>query len=126
MANKGEIGKRMVECRRSLRHKWAELRFGEAKVETVGDQHVFEVRICLSDIDSSTVRVELYAEGVTGCATVRQEMKRAHQLADSGGDYVYKASVPASRPSADYTARVIPNCDGFAVPLEEARILWQR
>ena len=126
MADKGEIGKRMVECRRNLRHKWAELRFGEAKVETVGDEHVFEVRVCLSDIDPSTVRVELYATGVKGGATVRQEMKRAHQLADSGGDYVYKAAVPASRPSADYSARVMPNCDGFAVPLEEARILWQR
>ena len=27
---------------------------------------------------------------------------------------------------ADYTARVIPHCDGVAVPLEDARILWQR
>jgi glycogen phosphorylase len=27
---------------------------------------------------------------------------------------------------ADYTPRVIPHCDGVAIPLEEARILWQR
>jgi starch phosphorylase len=40
--------------------------------------------------------------------------------------YVYTAEVPAARPSADYTARVIPHCEGVAIPLEDARILWQR
>jgi starch phosphorylase len=34
--------------------------------------------------------------------------------------------VSAARPSADYTARVIPHYDGVAIPLEDARILWQR
>jgi len=30
------------------------------------------------------------------------------------------------RPASDYTARLIPHCDDVAVPLEAARILWQR
>jgi len=34
--------------------------------------------------------------------------------------------VPAARPATDYTARLIPHGDGVAIPLEEARILWQR
>jgi starch phosphorylase len=33
--------------------------------------------------------------------------------------------VPAARPATDYTARVIPQHDGVAIPLEDARILWQ-
>ena len=31
-----------------------------------------------------------------------------------------------TRPATDYTARVIPNCNGVAIPLEDPRILWQR
>jgi hypothetical protein len=38
----------------------------------------------------------------------------------------YRAQVPAARPVTDYTPRVIPCYDGVAVPLEEARIQWQR
>jgi len=57
---------------------------------------------------------------------VRQEMKRVRQLAGASGDYVYSAAVSAARPPGDYTARVIPHGDGVAIPLEHARILWQR
>ena len=102
------------------------LRFGEVKVETRGEQHVFEVHVYLNDLDPKAVRVELYADGVRGSAPVRQEMKRVRQLAGAPGGYVYSAAVPAARPPADYTARVIPHCDGVSVPLEDGRILWQR
>jgi starch phosphorylase len=34
--------------------------------------------------------------------------------------------VSGTRPVADYTARVVPSCEGVAIPLEDARILWQR
>ena len=72
------------------------------------------------------VRVELYADGVMGSAPVRQEMKRVRQLGSASSGYVYSAAVSAARPATDYTARVIPHCDGVAFPLEDARILWQR
>ncbi len=125
-ADKGAIGRHMVDWQHSLEQKWATLHFGEMKVESRGEQHVFEVQVCLNDLDPEAVRVELYADGVMGGAPVRQEMKRSRQLAGASCGYVYSAAVSAARPSADYTARVIPNCDGVAVPLEEARILWQR
>ena len=44
--------------------KWAALRFGDVKVETDGEQHVFEVQVYLDDLDPKAVRVELYADGV--------------------------------------------------------------
>jgi starch phosphorylase len=34
--------------------------------------------------------------------------------------------LPTTRPARDYTARVIPQRSGVAIPLESARILWQR
>ena len=102
------------------------LHFGEVKVETVGEQHVFEVQVYLDELDPIWVRVELYADGVNGEGPVRQEMKRVRQLVGATGGYAYSARVAATRPATDYTARVIPCCAGVAVPLEAAHILWQR
>jgi starch phosphorylase len=67
---------------------------------------------------------ELYGGGPE--LRLKQEMKRVRQLAGASGGYVYSAAVSAARPPADYTARVIPHYDGVAIPLEDARILWQR
>ena len=108
------------------KQKLATLRFGEVKVETRGEQHVFDVQVYLGDLDPKAVRVELYADGANGGSPVRQEMKRVGQLAGAPGGCVYSAAVPAARAPGDYTARVMPNYAGVAIPLEDARILWQR
>jgi starch phosphorylase len=126
IANKGAFGRQMVDWQHSLEQNWATVRFGEVKVETHGEQHVFDIQVYLSGLEPNSVRVEHYADGVNGGEPVRQEMKRGRQLADPSGGNVYRAAVSAARPAADYTARVIPNCDGVAVPLEEAHIVWQR
>jgi starch phosphorylase len=126
MANQGAIGRQIVEWQHSLERNWAKLRFGEMKVETRGEEHAFEVQLWLNDLDPNTVRVELYADGRSGGAPLRQEMTRVRQLVGESGGYAYSAGVPAVRPPTDYTPRVIPLCNGVAVPLEETRILWQR
>jgi starch phosphorylase len=125
-ADQGAIGEQIVNWRHALDQKWTVLRFGEMKLEADGDRHVFEVQVYLDELDPKAVRVELYADGVVGGAPVRQEMKRVRQLTGALGGYVYSAAVSAARPPADYTARVIPHCDGVAIPLEDPRILWQR
>jgi len=124
--NKGAIGVGMVSWRRTLDEKWSALRLGEVRLETEGGQHLFELQIYLDDLDPQAVHVELYANGVNGTAGERVEMKRVRQLVGAIHGYAYQASVPAARPATDYTARVIPHCDGVAVPLEDGRILWQR
>jgi starch phosphorylase len=126
IADKGAIGRQMVDWRHSLEQKWAALRFGEMKVETKGEQHVFDVQVYLYDLDANAISVELYADGADGGSPVRQQMRRVRQLPGAPGGYGYSAAVSADRPSADYTARMIPHRDGVAVPLEDARILWQR
>ena len=125
-ADKGAVGRQMVNWRQELEQKWATLRFGEVEVATDAERHIFTAEVYLNDLDPNAVRVELYADGVNGGAPVRQEMQRVRQLAGASGSYVYSAAVSAARPPADYTARVIPHCDGVAIPLEDARILWQR
>jgi starch phosphorylase len=124
-ADKGGMGTQLVHWQRALEQNWSNLRFGEVKVASGGEMHVFEVQVYLSGLDPNTIRVELYAEGLNGDKSVRQEMTRGQQLVGANG-YVYTAEVPAARPSTDYTARVTPHRSGAVVPLEAARILWQR
>jgi starch phosphorylase len=119
-------GRQMVSWRHAVEQQWATLRFGAMKVETDGKLHAFEVHLSVHDLDPEAVRVELYADGVNGDSPVRLEMTRVGRLEGSDGDWVYSAQVPATRPATDYTARVFPHHDGVAVPMETARILWQR
>jgi starch phosphorylase len=124
-ADKGAMGVQLVNWQRAMEQHWSNLRFGEMKVATDGGNHVFEVEVYLSGLDPNTVRVELYADGVNGGEPVRQEMKAVRERVGAKGT-LYSAQVPTTRPATDYTARVIPHCDGVAIPLEDTRILWQR
>ncbi len=126
MANGGAIGRQMVDWRKKLDQQWSNLHFGEVKVESRGDQHYFEVQIFLGDLEPAAVRAEIYADGLNGGAYLRQELTHIGPVAAAPGGHVYCGSVSAARPPTDYTARVIPSFDGLAIPLEEARILWQR
>jgi glycogen phosphorylase len=125
-ADKGTPGVDIVNWRHALDQKWAALRFGKVSFETLAQQHVFEAQVYLSDLRPEAVRVELYADSLTRGPSERYEMVRVSQLAGAPGGYVYRAAVSAARPPSDYTARVIPHRDGVAIPLADARILWQR
>ena len=109
-----------------LDRHWAGVRFGRAKVQTANQEHAFEVQVFLDDIEEEAVRVELYADESGGNPPVRQEMRRQRPLVGSVRGYVYSATVPATRPCGDYTARVVPYFAGLAVPLEASQIHWQQ
>jgi starch phosphorylase len=126
-ADKGAGGVQVVNWQHTLEQKWAALRFGEMKVVSDEGKHVFEVEVYLGSLDPDSVRVELYADGVNGGEPECQAMMRVRgQQSTDADNTIYSAQVPSTRPAGDYTARVIPRQDGVAVPLEAARILWQR
>jgi len=124
-ADKGAAGRRLADWQRALEKEWPAIRFGEMKVEPDGEQHVFEVQVYLNDLDPNAARVELYANGASGDGEVRREMECVRQSGGASGGYAYRARVPATRPAADYTPRLVPHYTGVAVPLEADRILWQ-
>jgi len=126
VADNGALGRQVVLRQELLRNRWSLLRFGDISSETIDDQHVFDVHVYLDDIDPETVSVELYADGDNGDGPMRHEMLRVRPLLGTSGGHAYRASVPATRPSTDYTARIIPRSDLCAVPLETSQILWQR
>jgi starch phosphorylase len=125
-ANKGAAGRQMVDWQHAVDREWGSLRFGDLRVEINAGHHTFEGEIFLNDLDPNAARVELYADGINGGDPVRVEMKCVQPIPDASRRCVYRATVPTARPASDYTARVMPHCDGVAVPLESARILWQR
>jgi starch phosphorylase len=125
-ADKGAFGRRMIEWKHRLDAQWAGLRFGDLKVITKDNQHLYEVQVYLNGLAPTEIRVELYADGAAGGAPVQQAMECLHPLTGASSGLVYRAAVDASRPHQDYTPRVVPRLDGVAVPLEDARILWQR
>ena len=125
-AEKGAVGGTMVTWKGTLEHKWAGLRFGAVKVSTDASQHVFEAEVYLDDLDPAAVQVELYADGIDGGGPIRQEMARIASPAGAPKRGIYRAAVPAARPAANFTARIIPRWAGVAVPLEADFILWQR
>jgi starch phosphorylase len=125
-AENGAPGKQIVDWQHALNQKWSSIQFGKVKVETDGVRHLFEVEVYLNTIDPAAVLVELYAEGIDGGAHIRQKLNPVQQKPEANKPLIYQASVPASRPAADYTPRVIPNFPGVSVPLETTLILWQR
>ncbi len=125
-ADEGSVGAAIATWKFALDQSWNALRFGEVGIESDADQHVFEVQVFLDALEPNSVQIELYAEGGAAKAPVRQKMRRLRQLSGTPGGHVYGATVPATRPAADYTARLIPYYDGISIPLEDARILWQQ
>jgi len=123
-ANHGRLGLDLLNWQAALSKHWSALRFGSAAVEQQGEQYFFQVHVYLDELDPEAVKVELYAEGQNGGAPIRQPMNRGERLVGSANGFVYAARVPATRPAADYTPRLIPSHSGASVPLEASFILW--
>ena len=122
--NRGSVGVDLVAWQAQLAKHWSALRFGAATVEQQGEQYLFHVHAFLDDIDPDAVRVELFAEPQKDEAPVRHAMSRGERPAEATAAFTYSASVPAGRPVADYTPRLVPQNVGAFVPLEAPFILW--
>jgi len=125
-ANKGAAARKLVDWHNELATKWGGLRFCKLNVDTKGEQHIITVEVSIKDINPDTIRVEVYADAQKGGSSVHLEMTRLRQLPGEAGGYIFSATVSSSRPASDYTARIVPHCDGLTVPLEAGWILWQR
>ena len=50
-ADKGAVGRQMVDWQQALEGRWGTLRFGEIKVKTDREQHMFEAQVISDDLD---------------------------------------------------------------------------
>jgi glycogen phosphorylase len=120
----GAIGADLLRWQVQLTKHWPTLRFGSATVESKEGQHLFQAQVFFDDLDPDAVSAELYAEGQNGSAPSRYPMNRGERLVGSENAFVYTAHIPATRPAADYTPRLVPQHGGAFVPLEAPFILW--
>jgi starch phosphorylase len=125
-ADGGAPGQKIAAWQRDLNHYWPRVKFGAVNYEVRGETCEFEIQVYLGDLKPAEVRIELCAPGLLDGPAVRLDMKPMAQGAVVEDGYVYTATVSGPRPPADYTARIVPVCHGVSLPLEDARILWQR
>ncbi len=92
----------------------------------VDEQYVFEAEVYLGELDPGDVRAELYAKGIAEDGPLCTLTRREQKSGGTGGRFVFTVSVPAVRPLADFTARLLPHHAGASVPLEAPHLLWQR
>jgi glycogen phosphorylase len=121
----GALGRRVAQSLRNLDRDWSTLGFAGTSVETRDGEHRFTVEVRHGAVDPEAIQVELFAETADGGEPFRQVMAVTGP-AGAPELFRYRASVPASRPAAHYTARIVPRAADMAVPLEASRILWQR
>jgi starch phosphorylase len=125
-ARHGASGVEFGRLKRSIAAHWSGLGFGAVSVETPNKQHMFTVEIYTRLLDPKAIRIELFASAIDSAPVERQELRQGAALKGNIKGYEYFGSVPALRPSTDYTVRILPSLDGATVPLEADQILWQR
>jgi starch phosphorylase len=124
-ADKGKLGRNIADWRRALEQKWDSMSFGSVRVNSRPNGHEIEVELFLHGMDPDSVRVQLYADGLND-ADCLGEMARAPTHSEPSSPDVYRVALSCRCPIGAYTARVIPTHADASVPLECARIAWQR
>jgi starch phosphorylase len=125
-ADEGALGAQLLAWRTHLGEHWRDARFGAVRVESGGGEHRFSVDVELGGLDPDAVRVELFADPLDGAEPPPTAvMGRGERLSNAGVGYTYTATVPAARPAADFTPRLVPHHRDAIVPLEATQILWQ-
>ncbi|HXB93683.1 MAG TPA: alpha-glucan family phosphorylase, partial [Puia sp.] len=124
-AHQGELGGKIVQWKHDLDQHWPNLRFGDVTVDTKPDSYVFTARVYLHGLAPAAVAVQLVAAALRDGDLFIAVMQPGGQIDPSPEWLSYTASVPATRPAGDYTARIIARSDDVSIPLEYERIIWQ-
>ena len=107
--------------------KWSSLKFGELNVESNDTEHTFDVHVYLDGLDPGFVQVQLYADATSAHAVVIQRMTQIESDGENNSPWVvYRATVAATRPTTDFTPRIVPDHSAVEIPLELNLIRWQR
>jgi starch phosphorylase len=124
--DRGASGTSLLQWKQALAENWASLRFGDLRVKSSSREHSIQVAVHLGDLRTDCVRLQVYADSLNGEPPFVSEMTRRNGAEPATGWRLYAADVPASRPSTDYTPRIVPSYSGAEVPLEDDHILWFR
>ena len=122
--NRGSLGAALVAWGAHLAKHWSSLRFGSAVVQQQGEHYLFLVQVFLDEMNPDAVGVELYANREKDAGPAIEQMSRGERLVGAETGFTYTAIIPAIRPAADYTPRLVPQHEAALIPLEAPFILW--
>jgi starch phosphorylase len=123
-ADNGRLAAELLAWRTALDRGWPTAAFRSIGIRTDANGHVFSVAIDLGRLDPEHVQVELYADAANGHAAARQPLTRGDRVPGLANGFVYTGCVSRSRPSEDFTPRLVPCHAAATVPLEAPLILW--
>ena len=124
-SEKAAIGVSIYNMQLDLNDKWDKVKFGAVQIENIENGYLFHLPVFLNHIELSKVLVELYAEGINGATSTKIKMD-TEPVDNKEDENIYHAKVISTRPTGDFTARIISNYDDVLVPLEDSHILWMR
>jgi starch phosphorylase len=122
-ANNSKLGIDLTQWQQNIAQQWNSVRLGNLRIESRDGHHLFQLEVLPGDLHPGDLTVELYAEPLSGGSTIREPMTADNQPV-SPGTLLYSAEVTATRPSSDYTPRVLPRSPPALLPIESTHILW--
>jgi len=125
-AKDSALGSDLLQWKQQIAQHWNSVRFGEMGVETRDALHFFWVQVFSGDIRPEDLKVELYANTLSGDKYAPVIMSACKDCPTNDlHARIYRAQVSIDRPASDYTPRIVPQHAGVAVPLDAGQILWQ-
>ncbi len=125
-ADQGEPAREMRDWEVRLRRHWSGLHIGETSLSRDERAWHFSVPVYLGETAPADVAVQLYADPRRAEAPFLGELLRGEAITGATNGHIYTGTAPATRPSEEYTVRIIPRRSGAQVPAELPLILWQK
>jgi glycogen phosphorylase len=124
----------LVAWRRNIDQCWDAVRLVDYQVSEISAGHRptrrFRVEVNLGCLSPDSVRVQLYAEPLSGVSGDGEFLfpgePEIRELVPVANSRVYEATFGSERAAADFTARVVPYHPLARVPLEAPHIVWWR
>ncbi|WP_286084391.1 alpha-glucan family phosphorylase [Agrobacterium sp. FDAARGOS_525] len=99
--------------------------FGTVHAERRGDTHSFSIEVYLGELSPADLAIEIYADGIGGEAPFLGKADQEDNGSNPDGYHRYTCTVPAGRPTTDYTPRLVPYHPLARIPLDLAAIVWR-
>ncbi len=124
VADAAQMAKCLEQWHKQVQENWRGMRLGELMVERLGENWKFDVQAWLGDMQSESVRVQLYADPIDDHAGHVSDMQMTNAIVGAVNGYSFSGSVPADRPANHYTPRIVPYHPQAFIPHEDQHIFW--
>ena len=123
--DESRLGIELVRWHDRLSHLWPSLQFGQLTVEMNEGRQRFRIAVCLGDLPTDSVRIELFANSEDDAMPEIHLMSLHAADSAAPGSLTFEVELAATHPARDYTVRAIPQHVDAFIPLEANAIYWQ-